>query len=138
MNDSLIRSVPCSLNAPLLNADRRLLAGLINRLHHSQDLAVGSEAITDILGELTAYAFETLSREEQALAAIGVAMSTRHAREHLRFQEYIANHCLQAALGVNATKELLHFLIAWWHDHILGTDLADIRSHGPNLGLSPP
>lgn len=138
MNDSLIRSVPSSQDAPFLNTDRRLLAGLINRLHHGQNLSVHSEAITDILGELTAYAFEALSREEQALASIGIAISAPHAREHLRFQEYIANHCLQAALGVNASKELLHFLIAWWHDHVLGTDLSDMRGHDPHIGLSSP
>lgn len=134
MNDESVRSAPFNLNTLSLNTDSRRLAALIDRLYRSQHMPSHSEAITDILDELSAYAFDTLAQEEQALASTSMTISAAHAREHLRFQEYIANHCLQATLGISASKDLLHFLVDWWHDHVLGTDL-EVRPRIPNARL---
>lgn len=134
MNDKSVRSAPFNPNSLSFDTDSRRLAALIGRLYRSQNMPAHSEAITDILDELTAYAFDTLAQEELALASMGMTISAAHAREHLRFQEYIANHCLQTTLGINASKELLHFLIDWWHYHVVGTD-PEARPRIPNVRL---
>lgn len=127
MSESSIRNTPLlPPSASTLTGSHRLV-GLINRLHRNQSTLANSETMTDILDELSAYAFETLVREESKLVSMGMILSPKHAGEHVRFQEYIANHCLQATFGVNAPTELLDFLIDWWHNHILGTDLYETQ-----------
>lgn len=138
MTNKSIRSAPFNPNTPSLATDSHRLAGLIDRLHRSQNMPPHSEAITDILDELSTYAFDTLAHEERTQASMGIAVSAAHAREHLHFQEYVANHCLQATLGVSASKELLHFLLDWWHDHVQGTDLLELRARSPNRDLWRP
>lgn len=126
MNDSPIRNAPSLLKASFFDTNSQQIAGLIKRLYRDPNLPARSEETADILEELTSYAFDTLPREERALASSGIAVSPAHADEHLCFQEYIANHCLQASRGVSSSKELLYFLVGWWHEHVLGTDLAEM------------
>lgn len=129
MSESSIRNTPFLLPPPLLHTDSRRLAVLIDRLYRHRNQPVNTEAMTDILDELTAHAFETLVHEELMLASMGMALSANHTKEHVRFQEFIANHCLQASLGINVPQELLDFLLDWWHQHVLGTDLNEIPAH---------
>lgn len=126
MSESSIRNTPLLPPIPSLHTSSHRLAGLISRLHRNQNTPAHSEAMSDILDELSAYAFETLVREESMLASMGVTLTPKHSKEHVCFQEYVANHCLQATFGVNAPNELLDFLIDWWHNHVMGTDLNEI------------
>ncbi len=126
MSETSIRDTPFLLPPPFLHTDSRRLAVLIERLHRHRNQPVHVEAMTDILDELSTHAFETLVREELMLASMGMALSANHTKEHVRFQEFIANHCLQASFGVNVPQELLDFLLDWWHQHVLGTDLNEI------------
>lgn len=126
MSESSIRDTPFLRPPSCLHTDSRRLAVLIDRLYRHRNQPVHAEAMTDILDELSTHAFETLVREELMLASMGTALSANHTKEHVRFQEFIANHCLQASLGVNVPQELLDFLLDWWHQHVLGTDLNEI------------
>jgi hemerythrin-like metal-binding protein len=126
MSESSIRNTPLFSPLTSLHTSNHRLAGLISRLHRNQNAPARSEAMSEILDELSAYAFETLVREESMLSSMGINLTPKHSKEHVCFQEYVANHCLQATLGVNAPNELLDFLIDWWHNHVLGTDLNEI------------
>ncbi len=133
MSETSIRDTPFLLPPPFLHTDSRRLAVLIERLYRHRNQPVPAEAMTDILDELSTHAFETLVREELKLASMGVALSAKHTKEHVCFQEFIANHCLQASLGVNVPQDLLDFLLDWWHQHVLGTDLNEIPARTARL-----
>lgn len=126
MSESSIRDTPFLRPPSCLHTDSRRLAVLIDRLYRHRNQPVHAEAMTDILDELTAHAFENLVHEEMMLASRGTALSANHVKEHVRFQEFIANHCLQASLGINVPQELLDFLLDWWRQHVLGTDLNEM------------
>lgn len=120
----------CETGDPVLDTGRRQLTTLINRLLDCVTLPRHAEVFFEINDRVTDYAFKILEGEAKRLDRLGAPLSAAHAAAHLQFQEFVADYCLQATFNTNEPLELLDFLIAWWHGHAMGYDLADSKSMG--------
>ncbi len=87
-------------------------------------IAVDSEVLSQLLSELTSYADEHFSTEEDFFVACGYSGAANHIHEHKRYRLKIASLCKDVMYHKeNAPVELLNFLSTWWVEHILKEDL---------------
>jgi hemerythrin len=87
-------------------------------------ITVDSEVLSELLSELTAYANEHFSTEEDFFVAYGYPGASDHIQEHKRYRLKIASLCRDIMYHKeNAPAELFEFLSTWWVEHILKEDL---------------
>lgn len=87
------------------------------------DTAVGVEQFHIVLNDLSEYANQHFKTEERIMRNCGYPSLAEQTSEHNNFQEQLAGFLLDATNGYLNRKELRQFLIQWWQDHILESDL---------------
>lgn len=114
-----------SVGVPILDADHRVLIGLINHLHRSIGDAEEYAAVGSVLRSLEEYATNHFDREERMMVAGRFPALESHRRTHDGFvgeverlqRRYEADHTSVRA------RECLTFLNRWLIDHICTSDM---------------
>jgi len=114
-----------SVGVPILDADHRILIGLINHLHRSIGDAEEYAAVGSVLRSLEEYAANHFDREERMMRAGRFPALDSHRRTHAGFvgqveqlqRRYEADHTSVRA------RDCLTFLNRWLIDHICTSDM---------------
>lgn len=109
----------------VIDGQHQKIISVINKLiDGGAAIAVDSEVLSQLLSELTVYASEHFSTEEDFFLACGYSGAADHIQEHKRYRLKIASLCQDVMCHEeNAPVELLKFLSTWWVEHILKEDL---------------
>ncbi|MEH6467489.1 MAG: bacteriohemerythrin [Porticoccus sp.] len=110
---------------PKIDGQHQKIISIINKLiDGSAAITVDSEVLSELLSELTGYADEHFSTEEDFFVACEYLGASDHRQEHKRYRLKIASLCQDVMYHKeNAPVELLKFLSTWWVEHILKEDL---------------
>lgn len=114
-----------SVGVPILDADHRILIGLINHLHRSIGDPEEYAAVGSVLRALEEYAANHFDREERMMRAGRFPAFDSHRRTHAGFvgqveqlqRRYEADHTSVCA------RDCLTFLNQWLIDHICTSDM---------------
>lgn len=105
-----------------IDTDHKALIGLMNRIFASA--THGSSAITNAIGELTAYTKRHFAAEQEIMAKAGYEGLQVHIYEHehliFRLETMIDRLMMIGAEGIDAA--LVSLLRGWLVDHIMGFD----------------
>jgi len=114
-----------SVGVVRLDADHRLLMGMINQLCEAWQAGKDGLVLDKLFDALLVYADVHFAREEAVLEALGyeglAEQRTAHAALKAEVVAFRARH-LNAARPEALTAETAHFLRSWLLDHILGED----------------
>lgn len=113
-----------SVQIASIDEQHKILIHLINRLHDAKAVGHGSDALEDILDQLSTYAVSHFGHEEQLMRQFNYPDFIAHKKTHNEFiaklgdfkAEFIADH--NALAG-----EVFDFLKNWLIRHIKGTDM---------------
>lgn len=116
-----------SVGVSELDAEHRRILSIINQMIEHPESLEGSEAVSDILVQLTKYASEHFDHEEKLLEEHGFPDLATQRKEHHDFRRKIAGYCLNVMNDRDrqgdAPEDMLRFLKRWWNDHILVSDM---------------
>ena len=116
-----------SVGVPVLDADHRILIGIINRL---DEVAETGQSVKSVLNELEDYVRNHFEREENRMKAAGYPRLAEHVQEHEAFLEWLQSimSTYDATPDTDADAEVVRtvagYLQTWWDIHILTTDMA--------------
>lgn len=120
----LVWTEECSVGIAVLDNQHKKIISLINKLIEQPDLTVYSEAISDIISELTQYASDHFHYEEELLAKYNYPDLEHQKKEHRDFRFKVVQFCSAATEHVNEVPEiLLNYLSDWWCTHIHDEDM---------------
>ncbi len=77
----------------------------------------------EILNDLSKYAREHFTTEEQILKDIEYPGLEAQVEEHFQYIEQLTRILTQATMGLLDKKGTLRFLLAWWKEHVLESDM---------------
>ncbi|MGM0461425.1 MAG: bacteriohemerythrin [Fibrobacterota bacterium] len=113
-----------SVGVRLFDQQHQRIIDLINRLIDFHNTGVGSEGISQILEEMSAYAEEHFLLEEKALLKHDYPEFSQHKTEHEAFIKKNVHFCMKAMIDSSAVSEdMLVFMKRWWTHHILESDM---------------
>jgi hemerythrin-like metal-binding protein len=99
------------------------LIGLINKLYRVITKNESSDAITEVLDQMTTYAEKHLQEEEALLEANAFADYSEHLAGHQDYRDKLEKLLIESQKGDGAAvKETYTFLRQWWIDHIVAED----------------
>ncbi|CCG39999.1 Conserved hypothetical protein (OR conserved hypothetical protein); putative two-component response transcriptional regulator (CheY-like family); Hemerythrin-like protein [Magnetospirillum molischianum DSM 120] len=114
-----------SVGVPILDADHRILIGLINHLQRSIGDAEEYAAVGSVLRALEEYASSHFDREERMMRACRFPLLDQHRQTHVGFVEQVER--LQRRYEADQTsvraRDCLTFLNRWLIDHICTSDM---------------
>lgn len=115
-----------SVGVSQMDDEHKKILSIINQMVEHPETSERSETISDILGQLTTYAYEHFDHEEKLLEEHGYPDLNSQRVEHRKFRRRIATFCSNIMSDRNrqytAPEDLLEYLMAWWKDHILVSD----------------
>lgn len=115
-----------SVGVPALDSDHRCLVRIISLLEEVEQGAEARSTIETVLETLAMYARYHFAREERLMEACRFPASRFHREEHAAFAGFI--YGLRTRLVDRAdpglARDLLVYLTAWLHHHILIQDMA--------------
>lgn len=116
-NDSL------SVNVKVIDSQHQRLVNLINQLHELMKMGKSSDAIKQVIEDLTDYSVTHFSTEEEYFNKFNYDGAEAHIDEHRMFVMKVlefktAYESGKAALSI----EVMNFLKDWLINHINGTD----------------
>lgn len=107
-----------------IDGQHRMLVGLINKLHESMAQGVSQEALSGILGELTAYTRRHFLTEERMMERAGYGGLDAHKEIHRKMTARVEQFMAELHAGrVSVSMSLMTFLKEWLRHHILKTDM---------------
>ncbi len=114
-----------SVGVPALDADHKLLVGLINNLHRSVGDLEEYATLGSVLRALEEYVIHHFTREERVLHACGYPSMAGHARTHSRLGDQVRalKESYDADRSTVRARDCLDFLHQWLIDHICSTDM---------------
>ena len=113
-----------SVGVATLDGQHKKVVGMINKLLANPDVDVRSETVSDVLGELTAFAFEHFREEERLLEEHGYPGLPEHKEEHRAFRRKVVDLCRAATSHAESVpSDLLEFIGRWWIEHVLASDM---------------
>jgi hemerythrin len=116
------------VGVPEFDRQHQGIISIINKLIDNAEITVNSEVLSELLSELTAYADEHFTAEEDFFVACKYPGAPGHMQEHKKYRLKIASLCRDVMRHKkNAPVELLEFLSTWWVEHILMED-ADYKA----------
>lgn len=121
-----------------LDQEHKNLLLIINLMieHHREP--VGAGFLSGILADLSEYAAVHFEHEEQYMDGLGYPGLSEQQREHRDFRRRIVGYCAQLEADAKHPSlipdELYEFLINWWQEHILQSDMKyrDFKAHPPS------
>ncbi|MCL1991584.1 MAG: bacteriohemerythrin [Spirochaetes bacterium] len=112
-----------SVSIPEFDAAHKKLISIINELHESMRQGKGKEKVAALTNELSGYAREHFSQEEDFMKKNGYAGLVSHAEAHKAFAEKISVTGKELNAGrPGVAIELLDFLRSWVIEHIKEVD----------------
>lgn len=110
------------LDLPEIDAQRRELVGIMNRLWRALVLRAGRQESLGLVANLEAYCIAHFCAEETIMRVLGYPELECHKHAHARFAARIAAEKPDILAGAELSLDLLHFLQAWLTEHILIAD----------------
>jgi hemerythrin-like metal-binding protein len=111
------------LGLPELDRQHRQLVGLINELYDAMKHGRGYQIVEPLLDQLMEYVQLHFSQEEQTMRDHGYPWLDEHVEQHLDFTTQVLK---LREMHQNGDKgeavALMNVLMAWFRDHITGTD----------------
>ena len=128
----MVWSEALQLNHSLIDQDHKKLVGLINDLGEAMSSGQGKEACGEVLKELISYTKTHFAMEERLMALHRYPALYTHRAEHARLVVEVMDFVRKYEAGTVALSvSLLHFLMEWLTDHILGSDKALVQGIPP-------
>jgi hemerythrin len=108
-----------------IDEQHKVLAELVNRMHHAIHERHGSEVVKEILAELAEYTRIHFAVEESLMRILNYPEYENHKAIH----EELLQHVIELRDKVESGKtaigfELMHFLRNWLTKHIMEEDMA--------------
>jgi hemerythrin-like metal-binding protein/PAS domain S-box-containing protein len=111
-----------SVGVPILDQQHRRLLGLCEKAARCADHAELS-SLGDILEEMRQYANEHFRTEERLLAEHGYPDLVGQQQEHQAYLIGLSDLMMSASAQALEADELNRFLLDWWLNHILESDM---------------
>ncbi|OVE82315.1 hypothetical protein BVY04_01345 [bacterium M21] len=112
-----------SVGVPVLDSQHRQLIDLINELVVINSSDGQGETSFGILGKVVEYSQRHFKMEEKLLKRHGYDDLLAHCAHHREYKTTLAELMTKNTVH-SIAPELLEFLVDWWVDHILVTDMA--------------
>lgn len=112
-----------SIQIPEIDEQHKVLVGLVNEMHAAIREQRGREECGAVLEQLIEYTRVHFATEESVMSVMRYPELEQHRAEHQKLMDEVSQ--LKARFddgSVNLTMELMHFLKAWLHNHIHGSD----------------
>ncbi|MBE9536162.1 MAG: hemerythrin family protein [Proteobacteria bacterium] len=107
-----------------LDKQHKKLLKMLNKIIEAKNISVDSEAISDVLTEMTKYAEYHFKTEERYMIKYNYPNYAIHENEHKEFLRQTANFCIDVTEHKESTPtEILSYLEAWLINHILKSDM---------------
>jgi hemerythrin len=133
--EKIVWSPTFSVGVKSLDDQHRQIVDMINLLIVDEQATVRSETISELLTRLTRYAEDHFTAEERLLEEYGYPELASQKEEHRKYRQRIVGLCKDAMLHQDSVPaDLLQFIIGWWMNHILDTDM-QYRSFFEELGV---
>lgn len=114
-----------SVGIDLLDQQHKKIVSIINQLITHNELDVRSEAISDLLSDLTQYAHNHFLTEEAVLEKFNYDSIDDQKKEHKEYRLKIVNFCMDTVdHKISVPQNLKEYIYHWWKDHILISDMA--------------
>lgn len=114
-----------SVGVVIIDEQHKQLIALVNRLIAKPQTTTKSEAISDLLSDMTNYAIEHFATEEELLRQHNYPHLEEHVAQHRAFRKQIVDFCMATMSNVATVPEtMLHYLRDWFVEHILKSDMA--------------
>ena len=97
---------------------------IINRLARETNASPRSETVSDLLNDMTSYAREHFTVEEDLMARYRYPRREKHIRLHRAFRRKTAGFCSATALGADVVPQMPEYLMDWLAHHIMECDKA--------------
>lgn len=124
MSGDLNWSDDYSVGVEEIDAQHKVLFGLLERLREAIHAKQGSVACGEILDELVAYTQEHFALEESLMREAGYPDLSVHEERHRELMVSVEAMRQKIDGGASISFELLHFLRNWLTKHILNEDKA--------------
>jgi hemerythrin len=126
-----------SVGVEEIDAQHKVLVGLVNEMHEAIHKRHGSDVVREILGKLADYTRIHFAVEESLMRILGYPGYEEHKAQH----EELLHHVVELTQKVDAGKtaigfELMHFLKVWLTKHIMESD-KQYSDHFLSAGATP-
>ncbi len=114
-----------SVGIARIDEQHKRLIQMINRLIAEPQTTTKSETVSDLLNDMTNYAFEHFATEEELMREHNYPHLEEHVAQHRAFRKKTVDFCSATMLDVEAVPEtMLYYLRDWLVEHILKSDMA--------------
>lgn len=123
---SIIWTEEMSVGVPELDADHKVLIGVVNQIEAAANGQTRRGVTAKCLAQLRRYAEFHFAREEKVMQACNFPEADDHKHEHAAFIRTVGDLADRFDRDPNAAveDELLSFLTQWLRRHILEVDMA--------------
>lgn len=112
-----------------VDADHKILFGIINRLEEVRGMKDNHEDMMEILVNLAEYSQYHFRLEETLMKkSPQYKDSPMHLREHALFVKQVNDFIRDFSAGRELTDDVAAFLYGWWGNHIKGIDKAFVAT----------
>ncbi len=113
-----------SVGIEAIDNQHKILLKMINSIIRTHDTTANPETVTNLISDMTKYAQEHFSAEENIMKENGYSKLDKHIEEHQAFIEKTVDLCSATYLEIGKVPAvLLNFLKEWLKSHILKTDM---------------
>lgn len=113
-----------SVGVELLDQQHKQIINMINSLITTSESNIESEVVSDTLDRMTKYATKHFKTEESLLKQHEYPHLAKHRKEHKEYQKQLVDLCQKVMTHESGVStELLQYLMNWWTQHILETDM---------------
>ncbi len=122
--DKIIWQDSYSVGVRRLDDQHKKIIHVCNKLIELNDVRVDSEIISSTLNELIKYTLEHFELEEKMMAENNYPEYSSNKAQHKLFMKKTTAFCLDTmAHKATIPDDILTFLINWWVNHILISDM---------------
>lgn len=112
-----------SVNIALIDNQHRKLVDMINQLHDAMKTGAGSQAIDEILTNMTSYCEAHFATEETLFEQYSYPGALAHQSDHQNFIKKVAQLREKSQKSkIGLSMEVMTFLKDWLNHHILEVD----------------
>ena len=114
-----------SVGVMQLDKQHKRLIQILNRLIENPQTTTRSETISDLLNDMTNYAQEHFTTEEELMRQYDYPRIEEHIAQHHAFRRKTGEFCMATMNEVGTVPEnMLQYLRNWLVEHILKSDMA--------------
>jgi hemerythrin len=122
--ESIVWSDNWNTGIGIIDMQHRKLIEMVNRFISRSDLSVRSEALSEILTEMTQYAGEHFRTEEELMEEYQYPLLEEHKAQHREFRVKMVDLCNATMDGVEDVPRIMaEYLLDWVRDHLQQQDM---------------